>query len=175
MTMITSKVGKMALGIALLGACVSLPFAARSRGTFMSPTSNTPPAQNAASFQLRTPAGKILIAEDDLVSYDWSKHTFTLGKGVRERLSGALRGQLIHGSPFVVVANGVECYRGVFTTSVSSVSQTGVVVDLDPVEASSGDRLEMALGYPTPGHFKGKDPRGDERIRAALTALGKLR
>jgi hypothetical protein len=37
------------------------------------------------------------------------------------------------------------------------------------------ERLRIALGYPTPAFFVGADPRGDERVRRALEALGKLR
>jgi hypothetical protein len=48
------------------------------------------------------------------------------------------------------------------------------VVNLDPADGSPPDALAITLGYPARDSFTGPDPRGDERVRRALEALGKL-
>jgi hypothetical protein len=128
-----------------------------------------------ATFQLLGPDGRPLLGPEDLEGYEWATHVLHLRPGARDRLAAALTGSLVSGVPFTVSAGGQACYQGVFTTSVSSKPQSTPVIDLMPVEAPSGDRLAIELGYPTADFFQGQDPRGDERVRQALAALGKLR
>jgi hypothetical protein len=123
-----------------------------------------------STFTLQSPEGQPLLSADDVVAYDWATHTLTLRPGAREHLRSALVGGLVRGVPFVVMADGAACYRGVFTTSLSSATQSGPVIDLD-----AGERLTIELGYPSEQFFQGVDPRGDERVRQVLEALGKLR
>lgn len=115
-----------------------------------------------------------LIAGDDIISYDFSTHAMRLR---REALARIPRPP-VAGTPFVVVAHGDRVYLGVFMTMASSRSLAvpAIVVDryvLDPTQAR--DTLVIERSYPTPTFGVGPDPRGDERIKAALTALQKLK
>ena len=135
-------------------------------------------ARPAASFRLLSAQGKPILTDVDIVSYAWLTHTLFLKPGVVTKLKSNLMDKLVQGFPFRVEADGVVCYQGVFTTSMSSISQSCPVIDFDPIDNPPGkrkDQLSITLGYPTEEFFRGKDPRGDPRIRAALAALGKLK
>jgi len=151
------------LGLAALGAHAPAP-----RGVPMPPPASPPPA-----FALWALDGRTVLDEDDVVAYSWATHTLTLRPGVVGRIQRAWLGELATGAPFAVVAGGEVCYEGVLTSSLSSCPQSGAVIDVAPPEGP-GDRLTLALGYPTPDYFQGPDPRGDERVHRALQALGKL-
>jgi hypothetical protein len=120
---------------------------------------------------------KPILTDVDIVGYSWPTHTLILKSGVVTRLKSEFmgKGQFL---PFKVEANGVVCYQGVLTTSLSSISQSCTVIDFDPIGNTPDERknqLSITLGYPTEKFFRGNDPRGDPRIRAALTALNKLK
>jgi hypothetical protein len=137
-------------------------------------------SQPAASFRLLSAQGRPILTDVDIVGYSWPTHTLILRPGVVPKLKSELMGtgKLVLGYPFKVEANGVVCYQGVFTTSLSSASQSCAVIDLDPIGKTPAERknqLSITLGYPSEKFFRGKDPRGDPQIRAALTALGKLK
>lgn len=115
-----------------------------------------------------------LIAGDDIISYDFSTHVMRLR---REALARIPRPP-VDGTPFVVVAHGHRVYLGMFMTLASSHSLAvpAIVVDryvMDPTQPR--DTLVIERSYPTPTFGVGPDPRGDERIKAALTALQKLK
>ena len=137
------------------------------------------PTQPAAGFRLLSDEGKPILTDADIVGYSWPAHTLILKPGVVYKLKTELMGtgRLVLGYPFKVEANGVVCYQGVFTTSFSSASQFCAVINLDPTGKKPDERkdqLSITLGYPTEKFFRGKDPRGDPRIRATLAALGKF-
>lgn len=123
--------------------------------------------------------GHVLITADEIRAYDWTSHTLTLAPGVREALKKRLpRERIVSGIPFIVAVEGEEAYTGRFTTRVSSFSfpTPVIVIDAKAMDRGPGDdELRIQLGYPTAEFFKGDDPRGDERIRAALEAGGKLK
>jgi hypothetical protein len=127
------------------------------------------------SFTLVAADGHVFLSADDVVSYEWGHHRLVLREGVRQRLVRELVGDLVSGRPFTVVAGGQKCYEGVFTTSLSSNTQSGVVIDLQPVEQGAPNQVELQLGYPSAQFFRGIDPRGDQRIRQALEGLRKLK
>ncbi len=134
-------------------------------------------AQPTAGFRLLSAQGKPILTDADIVAYSWPTHTLILKPGVVTKLKAELMSKLSHSFPFKVEADGVICYQGVFTTSESSIPQSCAVINLNPIgkpPAERKDRLSITLGYPSEKFFRGKDPRGDPRIRAALVALGKL-
>jgi hypothetical protein len=129
-------------------------------------------------FDIRSEDGKVLIAADQIHSYDWATHTLTLAPKVRAELDRRLRNERIaSGISFAVSVGGKAIYTGKFTSVVSSMSFSTpvIVVDLPLLERKQGeDQIRIQLGYPGTNSFKGGDPRGDRRIRVALKAGGKL-
>ena len=127
------------------------------------------------AFALTSPDAKeVFLSAEDLVSYDWAWHRLELCPGAKARLVERLLGDLAAGRPFALVAGGQRIYEGVFTSSMSSRTESGVVIDLAPVD-DEPCRVDLQLGYPTAAFFRGADPRDDPRVRAALAGLNKLR
>jgi hypothetical protein len=123
--------------------------------------------------QLRLAASPLITGED-LISYDLSTHAMRLR---REALARIPRPP-VDGTPFVVVANGQRIYLGLFITILSSHSFAvpAIVTDAQMLTPKQpADTLVIARAYPTPSFGSGPDPRGDERIKAALTKLGKAK
>jgi hypothetical protein len=138
------------------------------------------PSQGVAQEQLdiRTPAGKILIAAEEIVAYDWQSHTLILKRAVRPWLVRAWHKGLLNDEPFIVAVDGQSIYEGRWMSSVMSMSRSSPVILLDSSELQDGsaeDRLRIDLGYPSEAFFKGADPRRDARIQRALKASDKLR
>ena len=134
----------------------------------------TPPDPKSR-FLVANQKGEVLLAANQILEYRWDTHTLVVMPGVDGLLRKSLqRSDLIGGVPFVVIADGVPSYSGVFTTSYSSLSQDCPVIDVEPVEKQPY-RITIQLGYPSRGFFRGEDPRGHERIRNVLQDLGKLR
>jgi hypothetical protein len=135
-------------------------------------------AAEPGEVDIRSEDGKVLIAADQIRSYEWTTHTLTLAPKVRDELGKRLpKDRIVSGIPFVVAVGGKDVYKGRFTTVLSSISFSTpiVVVDAQAVELKLGtDQLRIQLGYPTAEFFKGEDPRADRRIREALNAGGKL-
>jgi RNA polymerase sigma factor (sigma-70 family) len=127
---------------------------------------------------IRARDGAVLVAAEQIRSYDWETHTLTLAPKVREELVATLlkTRQLVQGVPFEVAVGGKAVYEGKFTTTNSSLTIAApvIVVDLALDATLGADQLRVQLGYPGAGLFKGEDPRGDERLRDALKATGKL-
>jgi hypothetical protein len=115
-----------------------------------------------------------ILTAEQIVSYEWASHRITLQPGATLNVRVKEGHSIVHGVPFAVVADGVTCYRGAVTTSLSSFSQSVPVIDIDPFDEKE-NVVRIELGYPSWEYFKCKDPRGDERVRHALGALGKLR
>lgn len=117
-------------------------------------------------------ADEPLLTEADLVQYVWASHEMTLTAAGYEKLH-ALKPPT-NGISFVVCVNQSPVYAGAFWPAYSSQSWDGVTID--PVLITA-DRpvVEIALGYPGSGFYQGADPRGDERIKAALEKAGKLK
>ena len=131
-----------------------------------------------AGVEIRSEDGKVLIAANQIRSYEWATHTLTLAPKAREELARRLlKDRVVSGIPFAVAVGGNVVYRGTFTTVASSRSFATpvIVVDAQAVDAKLGaDQLRIQLGYPTTGFFKGEDPRADRRVRTALRAAGRL-
>jgi hypothetical protein len=136
-------------------------------------------AAETGQFKIQDEDGNVLIAADQIRSYDWPTHTLTLQPQVRGALIEKLRKDqhLVSGVPFAVVVGKETMYRGSFTSSESSRSFSSPVIlaDLYPFDPNlHEDQLRIDFAYPSAEFATGKDPRADERIHAALAAAGKL-
>jgi hypothetical protein len=118
--------------------------------------------------------GRPILRDEQIVSYQWASHSITLRPGTTWNVRVKEGRSIVLGIPFAVVADGITCYRGVVTTSLSSFSQSVPVIIIRPIDGEEGV-VRIELGYPSRGFFGGNDPRGDERVRQALRGLGKLR
>lgn len=115
-----------------------------------------------------------LISAADIVSYDLWGHAIRL----RSEALARIPRPSVEGTQFVVVANGQRIYLGVFTTCASSMSFAVPSIMVDRrvlVTNQAPDILVIERAYPQPSFGVGPDPRGDQRIKAALSALHKLK
>jgi hypothetical protein len=144
------------------------PEAAGSLAIYLLPRADSPPA--ATQIGPNT-WGEPVLTQEDVLGYAWQTHTLTLTPAAAQRLA-AMRPPTT-GRPFLVCVGSESIYRGAFWPAYSSASFDGVVID--PIFAAQDNTVQIALGYPTPANFGGKDPRADPRIRAALARAGKLR
>ena len=113
-----------------------------------------------------------LIAGDDIISYDLSTHAMKLQREALARIPNPP----VEGTPINVVAQGQRVYLGVFITITSSHSFAVPVIDAHPQALNPShpaDTLVIERAYPSKSFGVGPDPRGDERIKTALIALGK--
>jgi hypothetical protein len=128
--------------------------------------------------EVRSLDGRVVIAADQIRAYEWPTHTLTLAPQVRAKLAKSLlNDRIVSGIPFTVAIGGEVVYQGTFTSTSSSRSFATpvMVIDLQSIDARLGeDQVRIQLGYPHAAFFKGADPRGDARIRAALKAGGQL-
>lgn len=136
-------------------------------------------AADPPKLDIRDGAGDVLIAAEQIRSYDLATHTLTLLPEVRGPLCTQLyrSRRLVSGVPFAVAIDGKTSYGGNFTTSASSRSFDTPIIVIDPVSLDPNlheDQLQIQLGYPTVEFFQGEDQRSDERIRTALATAGKL-
>ena len=132
----------------------------------------------AKQLDIRSEDGTVLIAADQVLTYDWATHTLTLKPGVRKNLFMKLKGSLANGHTFSVAVGGKTIYHGVFKSIISSSSSSSPVILLDEAvyepKLLKESQVRIGLGYPGKEHFKGEDPRDDPRVERALTASGKL-
>ena len=132
----------------------------------------------AMQLDIRAEDGTVLIAADQVLTYDWATHTLTLKPGVRKNLFIKLKGSLANGYTFGVAVGGKTIYHGVFKSIISSSSSSSPVILLDEAvyepKLLKESQVRIVLGYPGKEHFKGEDPRGDPRVEKALKASGKL-
>jgi hypothetical protein len=135
------------------------------------------PPRRVASFRILCEENKSFLTEDDLLGYFWPTHTMIVKPGVITRLeSGPWREAA---TPFKVEANGVICYRGVIESAFAGAAfrwePCAKILRGFPLGShKNGNRWKAELPITLDSDFKGKDPRGDPRIRQALGALGKL-
>jgi hypothetical protein len=108
-----------------------------------------------------------LISEADIIAYNWTNHAMKVTPETQDRLPepGA------SGTPFVVVADGVRVYVGLFWTMLSSFTPQRPYIVVLP-----GHSQHPVTWYIKPGWFRplDPDPRSDLRIKQTLMALGKL-
>jgi len=133
--------------------------------------------ERTAEISIQAKDGSELVRGEDIQRYDWQTHTITLGPKVRGKLYERLRSELVRGHEFQFVVSGKPIYTGTITSAFSSISFSTPVIVLDGPSVGKKldeNQIRIELGYPTEKFFKGRDPRGDERIKEALKELGKL-
>lgn len=132
-------------------------------------------ADEKKAFDLRDADGNVLVAADEITAYDWATHTLTVKPDAAARLKKFLREEKKLDTPFSAAIGGKSVYEGQLTTVLSSRSLRGVVIVVDLPQDGKEDVVRLQLGYPGYAFFKGKDPRGDDTVKAALKATGKLK
>jgi hypothetical protein len=135
-------------------------------------------AEDPRAVDIRGEEGEVIIAADQIKSYDWATHTLTLAPGVHEQLEKSFRdSRIVSGRRFALTVAGASLYEGVFTSVLSSRSFDVPVILIDGarLRADLGPgQLPIQLGYPAAQFFKGKDPRSNPLLRVALKATGKF-
>ena len=113
-----------------------------------------------------------LLSMQDIVAYTRATHEIALTAAGYERIFGL--SVPTQGRAFAVCVNGEPVYTGAFWAPYSSQSFSGVVID--PFLATQEKPvIQIQLGYPGEGFFRGDDPRSDPRLFSALEQAGKLR
>ena len=107
-----------------------------------------------------------IITADDIMSYDWNRHTFTLTKTANAELPSPG----VFGVPFVVVSQGQRRYLGFFWSMISSVACPHPLIFVD--RYSDGCLYSIEAGFLD--HAEEIDPRQSKEIREALQAAGIL-
>lgn len=99
------------------------------------------PARPQAQLCIQTQEGKVLIAAEEIIGYDWQTHTLTLQPAVRPRLLSAFHRGLLGNAPFVVAVDGESCYQGRRMSTVMSMSRSTpvIVVDAHRVDKTLGE------------------------------------
>lgn len=113
-----------------------------------------------------------IIAETDILAYDFKDHSLSLQPGALERVVKRLPSMSVWGIPFIVIVDGERIYAGAFMSIASSAS---VPVPCIIVWPTKPDTLQIDRAYPGPSFGDGPDPRSDERIRHVLATLRKLK
>lgn len=112
-----------------------------------------------------------VITMNDIISYEKETHKIELTLSAYDRL--IQMGVPVNGRPFVVCLDGKPVYAGAFWVMWSSLSFDGVVIMLPSL--TNTVTIQLSLGYPDPGFFKGKDPRNNKKIFQSLELAGKLK
>jgi hypothetical protein len=110
-----------------------------------------------------------VISGADILSYDFATHSFLVRRSALLRLPDPP----VWHKPFVLIADGQRIYLGAFSTMFSSYSSSVPTILVDFRDFTNELTIDQA--YPAPGFAAGTDPRSDERVRAALTGLHKLK
>ncbi len=130
--------------------------------------------KNNDNLQQVIPTQKPLITADDIVTYDWDKHEVVLtDQGLKKLPSVNEIG--VHGKKFIVIASGVKCYIGAFWTSLSSISHSGIIINLGPYwDNRPANIIRIEHAFPSEKFAVGPDERNNTVIYEALTGLNKI-
>ena len=116
-------------------------------------------------------ADKPVIGLDDIVTYNTTNHEITITPDAYNRITGLRPG--VYGESFVVCVNRSPIYWGAFWTPVSSVSFSGVAIEI-PFNSQLANTISINLGYPSQSFYRGEDPRNNATIMESLQQSGKL-
>lgn len=115
------------------------------------------------------------LTDRDLITYDWSRHVMAITPEAFSRFPTWTQIPF-DGKPFVVIADGIRCYRAAFSNPISSVGFGGpqimgmtrnpgaIRIDGGPLRFTDRGGVEREV----------PDARANETLRGALHALGKL-
>jgi hypothetical protein len=129
-----------------------------------------PPAQMEALSHVDIP-DKPVIGPGDIITYNSTNHAITLTTDAYNRVTDLRPG--VYGESFVVCVNRSPIYWGAFWTPISSVSFSGIAIEI-PFNPALANTIAISLGYPSQSFFKGDDPRNNKTIMASLKQSGKL-
>jgi len=117
---------------------------------------------------------KPILTAADIMKYDWNKHEIVLtNKGLRKLPKE--NDTTVLGKSFVVIANGIRCYKGAFWTSIWSVSHPNPIINIGPrLEGRSKNIISIERAYPSENFAIGPDPRNNNLIYKALFELNKI-
>lgn len=119
---------------------------------------------------IRDPDGKVLLAADDLVGYEWETHTLTLKDGAKAPFAHALKSA----TRFAVCIDGKSAMEGVLVPPTVSSTRQGPVIVLPDFGEVKESEVPIRGGYP--GLVAGdEDKRNVKELRAALDKAGKLK
>jgi hypothetical protein len=114
---------------------------------------------------------KVILAADDIVSYDWKTHTLTVKEGAKAKF---VKDKNI-GDKFKVAINGKAVFEGNFISPVvSSVKETPCIVTPEFNGKLGDDKIRIQAGYPTDKQAT-KDLRDVKDLKDALEKAGKLK
>ena len=115
-----------------------------------------------------------LITDSDIIRYDWGKHGMILSNdGIKKMPNEKDTGIL--GKSFVIVANGIRCYKGAFWTSLSSVSHSNPIINVGPqIDKRPKNVIKIDRAYPSEKFAVGPGPRNNDLIYKALFDLNKI-
>ncbi|MDD5686931.1 MAG: hypothetical protein PHE88_03745 [Elusimicrobia bacterium] len=115
-----------------------------------------------------------IIKEEDIVWYDIKNHDIKLSKSCFDNISKIKIPT--SGRIFAVCVGKKRIYWGALWSSFSSMSFSGVVINIFPIinKKQADFIMTLELGYPSEGAFHGKDPRENSIIMKRLAKIGKL-
>ncbi len=114
-----------------------------------------------------------IITSSDIIKYDWNKHEIELTEAGFKKLPNS-KDVGTGGKHFVVVADGIICYRGAFWTSISSISYSNPIINVSQITPKSKNTVLIERAYPSASFAKGDDPRNNKHIYNSLYNLGKI-
>jgi hypothetical protein len=115
-----------------------------------------------------------IISSDDIIWYYQNTHEIELTAAAYRRINEL---QVpTSGKTFVVCVDKEPIYWGAFWTPASSLSFSGIIINVIPFSTIEhpGNVIKLDLGYPTPSFYQGEDPRDNPVILQALEKAGKL-
>jgi hypothetical protein len=128
------------------------------------------PKAKAPQIDIRDPDGKVLLAADELVSYDWGTHTLTLKEGAKEPFAKAVKAA----KRFAVCIDGKPAMEGQYVSPVVSSTRRGPVISL--LDGGKATECEVSIRGGYPGLIDGDpDKRDVKELKAALEKAGKLK
>ncbi len=114
--------------------------------------------------------GEPLLTTEDIQSYCWQDHSFTL----TDDTAVVFPSPGVYGLPFVVVSDQERQYLGGFWTMLSSVAYFEPALYVDAMTERSSKKHVIEWGYPSGAAEEGKDPREKSTMKEALQMAGKL-
>jgi hypothetical protein len=115
-----------------------------------------------------------LITDADIIIYDWNKHEMILTNDGIKKMPNE-KDIDVRGKSFVIVANGIRCYKGAFWTSLSSVSHSNPIINVGPhIDKRPKNVIKIERAYPSEKFAVGPDPRNNDLIYKVLFGLNKI-
>lgn len=115
------------------------------------------------------------LTDRDLITYDWSQHLMAITPEAFSRFPTWTQIPP-RGKPFVVIADGIRCYRAAFSNPLSSVGFGGPQIMGMAYNPGAIRIISGAMRYTDRNGVEHEvpDDRANDTLRDALHALGKL-